>query len=150
MRLIKNGRYSIMPENMKYPYRCAFSVNKVYNEKITINLYSAITVFVGPNGSGKTQTLKNLRDFMRSRFGDNRVRYLSSNRFGEMEQYRSRTSEFAPDAGGYSVGSKGTKAARRQIETVTGDFFAMDEKKDIYIKVAERLSVLFGRRLYLR
>ena len=26
----------------------------------------------------------------------------------------------------------------------------MDDKKDVYIKVAERLSVLFGRQIYLR
>ena len=139
-----------MPGNIQYPYKCTFSVNKVFDEKITVNLYSGLTVFVGPNGSGKTQTLKNLRDFLRNRFGGNRVRYLSSNRFGEMEQYRSRTNEVKHDPQEYSAGTRQTKTERRQIETVTGDFFAMDEKKDIYIKVAERLSVLFDRQLYLR
>lgn len=55
---------------------------------------------------------------------------------------------YSPDD--YIVGDRNNKKSRKEIEIAAGDFFTMDEKKDIYIKVAERLSVLFGRQIYLR
>lgn len=113
-----------------------------------IKLYSGLTIFVGPNGSGKTRTLKEMRDYFKSK-GD-KVRYLSSNRLGEMEQYRSKTDQYFYSIDNYSVGSLEKKGVRKDIETISGDFFAMDEKRDVYIKVAERLSILFGRQIYLK
>lgn len=135
---------------MEYPYVCKLQVDNVFNSEIEITLYSGVTIFVGPNGSGKTQTLKKMRDHFKNKLGKDKVRYLSSNRLGEMEQYRSRVNEFSRSPDQYQVGSRGTKRVRHEIETVSGDFFAMDDKKDVYIKVAERLSVLFGRQIYLR
>lgn len=87
---------------------------------------------------------------MEKKIGNKKVRYLSSNRIGGMEQYRSRINQYSHSASEYQVGTIQTKAARHEIETSTGDFFTMDERKDIYIKVAERLSVLFNRNIYLR
>lgn len=113
-----------------------------------IKLYSGLTIFVGPNGSGKTRTLKEMRDYFK-RKGD-KVRYLSSNRLGEMEQYRSKTDQYFYSIDNYSVGSLEKKGFRKDIETISGDFFTMDEKRDVYIKVAERLSILFGRQIYLK
>lgn len=137
---------------MEYPYVCKLKVNNIFDDEIEIILYSGLTIFVGPNGSGKTQVLKSMRDDFKRNLGKNKVRYLSSNRLGEMEAYRSKVNQYAnsnsPNA--YQVGSLETKQARHEIETVSGDFFVMDDKKDVYIKVAERLSVLFGRLIYLR
>ncbi len=135
---------------MEYPYVCKLQVNNIFDTKIEITLYSGVTIFVGPNGSGKTQTLKEMRDYFKNNLGTNKVRYLSSNRLGEMEQYRSRVNQYSWIPDDYQVGSRETKQARHEIETVSGDFFAMDDRKDVYIKVAERLSVLFGRQIYLR
>lgn len=135
---------------MEYPYVCKLQVNSVFDSEIDITLYSGVTIFVGPNGSGKTQTLKKMRDYFRMKFGLSKVRYLSSNRLGEMEQYRSRVDQYSRSPDDYLVGSRETKRARHEIETASGDFLAMDDKKDVYIKVAERLSVLFGRQIYLR
>ena len=39
---------------------------------------------------------------------------------------------------------------RHEIETASGDFFTLDDRKDVYIKVAERLSVLFKRQIFIR
>lgn len=67
-----------------------------------------------------------------------------------METYRSRVGQYTYSPDDYIVGDRNNKKSRKEIEIAAGDFFTMDEKKDIYIKVAERLSVLFGRQIYLR
>lgn len=135
---------------MEYPKVLTIKVNHIFSEEVTITLYSGITFFIGPNGSGKTQTLKALRDYLRqgNRFG--KIKYLSSNRMGDMELYRSRVNSFSYSPNDYNVGDQNTKNVRLQLETASGDFFTMDDKKEVYIKVAERLSVLFNRKIYLR
>lgn len=136
---------------MEYPYVHNFNVKNIYGEQpVQITIYSGLTVFVGPNASGKTQTLKALRTSLKKVFGSEKVRYLSSNRIGTMETYRSRVGQYTYSPDDYIVGDRNNKKGRKEIEIAAGDFFTMDEKKDIYIKVAERLSVLFGRQIYLR
>lgn len=136
---------------MEYPYVHNFNVKNIYGEQpVQITIYSGLTVFVGPNASGKTQTLKALRTSLKKVFGSEKVRYLSSNRIGTMETYRSRVGQYTYSPDDYIVGDRNNKKSRKEIEIAAGDFFTMDEKKDIYIKVAERLSVLFGRQIYLR
>lgn len=136
---------------MEYPINLTFKVINVFgNNDVNITLYSGLTTFVGTNASGKTQTLKVLRNKLKQTFGANKVRYLSSNRIGEMEQYRSKTNQYNYSVDNYTVGDQQAKKIRQQIETSTGDFFTMDERKDVYIKVAERLSVLFNRHIFIR
>lgn len=136
---------------MEYPKELRFKVNNIFgSEDITITLYSGLTTFVGANGSGKTQTLKALRDYLKRQVGQDKVRYLSSNRIGAMEQYRSKVDQYRYTADSYSVGDQEAKKVRHEIETASGDFFTLDDRKDVYIKVAERLSVLSrGRYLYV-
>lgn len=43
---------------MEYPYVCKLQVDNVFDGEIEITLYSGVTILVGSNGSGKTQTLK--------------------------------------------------------------------------------------------
>lgn len=135
---------------MNYPFSCKLNANNIFDDEIEITINSGLTIFVGPNGSGKTQTLKCLRSYFKKQFGPSKVRYLSSNRMGEMEQYRSKVNQYNYIPENYEVGDREAKSARHEIETVTGDFFTMDDKKDVYIKVSERLSTLFGRHIYLR
>lgn len=137
-------------KDVRFPLSCELTVNNVFNEKINIVLYEGITIFIGPNGSGKTQTQKSLRDYLKSKYENNRVRYLSSNRIGTMEQYRSKINQYNYSTADCQVGNRETKVHRHDIETSVGDFFTMDERKDVYIKIAERLSVLFKRHIYLR
>lgn len=48
---------------MNYPYELTFKVDKIFgSDDVKITLYSGLTTFVGTNGSGKTQTLKALRN----------------------------------------------------------------------------------------
>lgn len=133
---------------MEYPFHIEYKVKKIFGEQeISISLYSGLTVFVGSNASGKTQSLKAIRDKYKNSLS---TRYLSSNRIGNMEQYRSRTGRFTQSASDFSMGDQSLKQMRHELETASGDFFTLDEKKDIYIKVAERLSVLFGRQIFIR
>lgn len=133
---------------MEYPKELKFKVNNIFGpEDIAITLYSGLTTFVGANGSGKTQTLKALRDYLKGQVGRDKVRYLSSNRIGAMEQYRSKVNQYIYTADSYSVGNQEAKKVRHEIETASGDFFTLDDRKDVYIKVAERLSVLFKRQI---
>lgn len=136
---------------MKYPKILNVKVENIFGDQdVQITLYSGLTIFVGTNASGKTQTLKKIRDIMRNEVGSNKVRYLSSNRIGNMEQYRSKINQYTYTTDDYTFGDQATKRARLQIETACGDFFAMDERKDVFIKVSERLSVLFNRNIFIR
>lgn len=136
---------------MKYPKTLNVKVENIFDDQdVQITLYSGLTIFVGTNASGKTQTLKKIRDIMRNEVGSNKVRYLSSNRIGNMEQYRSKINQYTYTTDDYTFGDQATKRARLQIETACGDFFAMDERKDVFIKVSERLSVLFNRNIFIR
>ena len=136
---------------MEYPISLNFKVNNIFgNHDVNITLYSGLTTFVGTNASGKTQALKALRNKLKQMVGVNKVRYLSSNRLGEMEQYRSKTNQYDYQADNFTIGDQKAKKVRQQIETSTGDFFTMDERKDVYIKVSERLSVLFNRQIFIR
>ena len=48
---------------MNYPYNLTFKVDKIFGtQDISITLHSGLTTFVGTNASGKTQTLKALRN----------------------------------------------------------------------------------------
>ena len=136
---------------MKYPKTLNVKVENIFGDQdVQITLYSELTIFVGTNASGKTQTLKKIRDIMRKEVGSNKVRYLSSNRIGNMEQYRSKINQYTYTTDDYTFGDQATKRVRLQIETACGDFFAMDERKDVFIKVSERLSVLFNRNIFIR
>ena len=134
-------------EIMGYPINLKFKVNNVFGDNdVNITLYSGLTTFVGTNASGKTQTLKVLRNKLKQTFGANKVRYLSSNRIGEMEQYRSKTNQYNYSVDNYTVGDKQAKKIRQQIETSTGDFFTMDERnRHIFIRWdAGKMQVFFG------
>lgn len=127
----------------------------VFNDpNVTVNFNSGLTFLVGPNGSGKTQLMKNLKPRLSIKLRDFGVngclRYLSSNRIGDLEAYRSQTRTYAPNKNDISVGDLETKKIRHNIEVATGDFFTLDERRDIFIKVSETLSTLFRRNIYIK
>lgn len=135
---------------MQYPVECKLNVPKILKDEITIKINSGLTTFVGPNGSGKTQTLKAIRDKYRNNLLKGKVRYISSNRIGEMERYRSKTDYYGYDESSFYLAQSVLKKGKYEIETANADFIIMDEKKDIFIKIAERLSLFFNRKIYIR
>ena len=55
---------------MKYPKTLNVKVENIFGDQdVQITLYSGLTIFVGTNASGKTQTLKKIRDIMRNEYG---------------------------------------------------------------------------------
>lgn len=57
---------------------------------VSLELREGLTVLVGPNASGKTNTLRGMRDALRSQTGPGRyVVYLAAGRSSALESYRS-------------------------------------------------------------
>ena len=72
---------------------CKFKVLQVFGaQDVSLTLYKGVTFLVGANGTGKTQTLRALSQFLRSQ--KMKVRYLSANRIGNMEPYRSKCNRY--------------------------------------------------------
>ena len=48
---------------MSYPIESVISLPEVFlDESIRLTFYSGLTILVGPNGSGKTQVMRKLKD----------------------------------------------------------------------------------------
>ena len=116
----------------------------------TIVLNRALTVILGPNGSGKTHLLRGLRNGLSQHANNKKVRFLSAGRMGMLEQYRSDYDGqrgYSPQYDRASYGSKNDANRRHQMETLNGDFQTLAERSDIQIKIQERLRKLFKRDL---
>ena len=115
-----------------------------------ISLYEGITTFVGPNGSGKTQYLREIKRTLGSSISGKKIRFLSSGRLSPLESFRSDYTGQRGNDLNYDDATLGNRSAiqrRHNIETVQGDFAGLSERPDMLIKVQERLKALFNRNL---
>ena len=109
-----------------------------------IELRSALTFIVGPNGSGKTHLLKGLKNSFNG-YVDKKVRFISAGRLAPLEQYRSKTNQYYYDIDDAKFGDKSETNYRHEIESISGDLHTLYKRPDILIKVQERLRKLFKR-----
>ncbi|MCG9771464.1 AAA family ATPase [Pseudoalteromonas piscicida] len=117
-----------------------------------ISVHSGITTLLGPNGSGKTQLLRALKQAISPHSSAKKVRYISAGRLGPLETYRSnydgqRGSRIRFEDAQY--GDKRSLNYRHENETVLGDFGTLSERPDILIKIQERLKKLFKRNIFI-
>lgn len=132
---------------MKFPLSITANINSHEgNFSRELELRSALTFIVGPNGSGKTHLLKGLKNSFTDHT-NKKVRFISAGRLGPMEQYRSRYNQYHYDIDQITHGNKGCSAHRHEIETITGDLHTLSTRPDILIKVRERLQKLFKRNI---
>ncbi|MEJ1393502.1 MAG: AAA family ATPase [Candidatus Sedimenticola sp. (ex Thyasira tokunagai)] len=136
---------------MEFPTEININLNlaNVLNiQPKSIKIYSGITTFLGPNGSGKTQLLRSLKQAIAPHASGKKVRYVSAGRLGPLENFRS---DYDGQRGGIprydqaQYGDKSSMQRRHANETVTGDYATLSERPDILIKVQERLRKLFNR-----
>jgi hypothetical protein len=81
-----------------------------------------------------------------------KVRYISAGRMSPLENFRSNYDGRRGDTPNYdnaSFGGKDYRQYRHQSETIYGDFHTLSIRKDIQIKVIERLRTLFKRDMFL-
>jgi ABC-type polar amino acid transport system ATPase subunit len=135
---------------MIFPFDITINLNQSGIKTInnpTVKIYGGITTFLGPNGSGKTQLLRGLKNSLNTHLNGKKVRYISAGRLGPMENYRSDYDGHrgTPSFDDAKFGDKDMVKMRHKIETVRGDFATLSERPDILIKVQERLRKLFKR-----
>lgn len=128
------------------------SVKAIVNVETTsvsksIDLHSGLTVFLGPNGSGKTQLLRACKQALVPLVHGKKVRFVSAGRIGLMEQYRSNYdgARGTPSYSTHTVGSPSDASRRHEMETLNGDYQTLAARPDILLKVRERLTKLFKR-----
>lgn len=138
---------------MSFPIDLTAYINShdgTFSRAFTLN--RALTVLLGPNGSGKTHLLRGLKHSFDQHVNGKHVRFLSAGRMGLLEQYRS---DFDGQRGGSpryeatAYGRKGDASRRHQMETLNGDFHTLAERADILVKIQERLRKLFNRDLLI-
>lgn len=117
------------------------------SHKIVLN--SGLTTLIGPNGSGKTQILRGLKNSFNS-ITNKKIQFISAGRIGTIEHFRSdydgyRGTNIQYDSANF--GTKGDVQRRHNIETLNGNFQTLSERPDILVKVQERLRKLFKRDL---
>jgi len=137
---------------MSLPIPLNFQTQELFNnKKFEINIYAGLTVLLGPNGSGKTQFLRQLKAKLSSHISEKKIRYLSAGRLYHLENYRSDYDgrRGQPNYDNASFGGKDMRNYRHNSETAFGDFHTLSIRPDIQIKVAERLRNLFKRDVFL-
>lgn len=139
---------------MQFPTEFTYQVHEFSaSTPKTLNIYGGLTTFVGPNGSGKTQILRSLKQVLAGSASGRKVRFLSAGRLAYLEQFRSITEQASvsstPRYEDASFGGKTWRERRHQIETALGDFHTLSVRPDLQIKVSERLRRLFGRDVFL-
>lgn len=135
---------------MTLPITLNYQVPDIFGgQQQSLIINSGLTTFVGPNGSGKTQVMRQLKYQLSAYSNGRKVRYLSAGRLGHLENYRSNYDgrRGGADYDNAQFGDKSYSNYRHEAETAFGDFHTLNIRTDLQIKVAERLRTLFKRNI---
>jgi hypothetical protein len=118
----------------------------------SLSVHAGLTALVGPNGSGKSRALRAVKKSLESiSLAGRKVRFLAAGRSSPLENYRaSITGPRHRATGDLAVGHADYVRDWWEIESVTGDLFALDFRPDLKLKVEARLQQLFDRAVSFR
>jgi hypothetical protein len=122
---------------------------------IDLSLNTGLCVFVGANGSGKSEVLRWLRDYLRSNCSpptNRKVVYLASGRNSILESFRSAGGMNGPghiNRVPAAIGNQGWTNQWESFEGNMGMLLRLKERADLLLKIEARLQALYQRRLKL-
>ncbi|CUJ32602.1 ATP-dependent nuclease [Achromobacter aegrifaciens] len=138
-----------------WPLRVKYCLVGDQDTEAVIEIRPGITTLVGPNGSGKTRSLREIKSKL---IGVNsigaqrrKVHFLSAGRSSPFESFRARSNQ--PDFVDSSDAAIGHSRYIDQwwdYESVTGDLIVLDSRPDLKLKVEARLQQLFDRSVELK
>ena len=137
---------------MPFPIHKSITIPELFdNSPFEVNLFGGLTIFLGPNGSGKTQVLRKLKTELSANLNGRHCRYLSAGRLSPLENYRSDYDGHRgnPNYDQATFGGVHFRNTRHKSETAFGDFHTLSVRPDLQIKVSERLRSLFKREVFL-
>lgn len=140
---------SIWPVGVKYPI-----IGDQDDGAITY-IGPGISTLVGPNGSGKTRTLRAIKSTLIAtnsiEIYNRKVHFLSAGRSSPFEYFRAKADR--PDwmtEDDAAIGNAGYLKQWWDYESVTGDLIVLDSRPDLKLKVEARLQQLFDRSVQLK
>lgn len=141
-----------MSENQTWPLKV--NINLVGPAQGTLLVGPGLTTLVGPNGTGKTRALREIKNAVESVRGisdkGRKVHLLSAGRTSPMERFRSAVE--SPNSIERSDAAVGYISYQNQwwyLESITGVLLALNQRADLRLKVEARLQQLFDRSIEL-
>ena len=122
---------------------------------VPVSIHPGLTTLVGPNGAGKTRMLRQIASQTQARlFGTSsrrKVRYLAAGRSSPYERFRGNMDGPGHwDNSGFAIGNSSYTPHWSTIDSVIGDFLALEARADLRLKIETRLQQLFSRSLRLQ
>jgi predicted ATPase len=136
-----------------FPFRINLSIPQLFGQQeFNLNFYDGLTMLVGPNGAGKSQVLRALKDggHFNQYSNGRKVRLITAGRLSPIENFRTNVTGWSGvNYENAQFGGTDYRNNRHNSEAVSGDFHTLSVRADIKIKVSERLSTIFNRKLYI-